>query len=271
MRYPIVAGQFYEDNEPALRTQVEECYTSFLGPGKVPDLAATRIPSIKGIVSPHAGYMFSGPVAAHGFSALAKEGFPETFIIIGPNHTGMGAGVGMTYQDFQTPFGVAKVDRELAMKISTGIIEDSIASHRHEHSLEVQLPFIQHLQPDMRFVPICMMLQDWKTAREVGRIIRESIAGKDVVVIASSDFSHYVSPETARAKDDIAIQKILKLDAKGLYSACAKHNISACGYGPIMAMLEAVKGSSAELLKYATSGDVRPMAEVVGYASIIVR
>ena len=271
MRYPAVAGQFYEGSEPALRLQVEECFTSFLGPGEIPELATTRSPSIKGIVSPHAGFMFSGPVAAHGFAALAREGMPETFVMIGPNHTGQGAGVGMTYQDFQTPLGIAKIDKELAMKISTGIIEDNIASHRHEHSLEVQLPFIQYFQPDMKFVPISMMLQDWKTAKEVGRIIREAIAGKDVIIIASSDFSHYVSPETAKKKDDIAIQKILKLDAKGLYTACAKHNISACGYGPIMAMLEAVKGSSAELLKYSTSGNVRPMAEVVGYASIVVR
>ncbi len=271
MRYPAVAGQFYAGTEESLRKQVEACFRSPLGPGKIPELAVSGERKIKGMVSPHAGFMFSGPVAAHGFGALAKDGFPDVFIIIGPNHTGMGSGVALTTEDFDMPMGVMEVDKELAGKIHTGIIDDTINSHRNEHSAEVQLPFIQYFEKTKKFVPISMKMQDYNTAVEVGHIVREAIAGLDAVVIASSDFSHYVPPDVAKQKDMLAVDKILELDSKGLYQTVAKHRISACGYGPIMAMLEAVGGQSAELLKYATSGDVRPMDEVVGYASIIIK
>ena len=270
MRFPTVAGQFYAGNAEALEKQIKDCFLSPIGPGDLPTLNKNGPRKIKGIVSPHAGFMFSGPVAAHGFKALAEDGFPEVFVIIGPNHTGMGKSIGMTDQDFQTPFGRIETDKELAARIKGGVIDMDIASHRHEHSLEVQLPFIQFFQKESRFVPITMMLQDIRSAVEVGKRIREAIDGMDAVIIASSDFSHYVSPAIAHEKDMLAIDKILDLDMKGFYSTITKHRISACGYGPIIAMMEAVQGTEAELLKYATSGDVTPMAEVVGYASIVV-
>ncbi len=116
-----------------------------------------------------------------------------------------------------------------------------------------------------------MLMQDYKTAKDVGQVIREAIDGKDAVVIASTDFSHYVSPEKAKNDDMMAIQQILDLNPKGLEDTVRKNRITMCGYGPVMAMLEAVDGSKAELLKYATSGDVRPMSEVVGYGSVIVK
>lgn len=271
MRYAAVAGQFYAGSEPALRKQVEDCFTHSLGPGKVPELNPDGDRTIKGIVSPHAGFVFSGPVAAHGFSALAQCGFPETFVILGPNHHGTGSSVATTTHDFQTPLGTMEVDVELAGAIHRGLIDDDVVSHRHEHSIEVQLPFILYLSPKAKFVPVCMLMQDYKSATEVGRIIGEAMEGRDVVVIASTDFSHYVSPEVAKEKDMLAIDQILDLNAKGLEDTVRKNRISMCGYGPVMAMLEAVKGSNAELLKYATSGDVRPMAEVVGYGSVVVR
>ena len=116
-----------------------------------------------------------------------------------------------------------------------------------------------------------MLMQDYKSASEVGQAIKETIAGKDVVVIASTDFSHYVSPTKADKDDMLAIQQILDLNAKGLGETVRNNRISMCGYGPVMAMLEAVSGSKAELLKYATSGDIRPMPEVVGYGSVVVK
>ncbi len=271
MRYPTVAGQFYAGNAEALDKQIKDCFLSPIGPGDLPLLNKDGPREIKGIVSPHAGFVFSGPVAAHGFKALAEDGFPEVFIIIGPNHTGMGKSIGITDQDFQTPFGKMEVDKELVAKIKGSLIDMDIASHRHEHSLEVQLPFIQFFNSGAKFVPITMMLQDIRSAVEVGRRIRKAIGGRDAVIIASSDLSHYVAPDVAREKDMLAIDRVLDLDMKGFYSTITKHRISACGYGPIMAMMEAVQGTEAKLLKYATSGDVTPMAEVVGYASIVVK
>ena len=271
MRYPAVAGQFYAGDAENLKKQVEECFTSHIGPGEVPSLNEKGARAIKGIVSPHAGFMFSGPVAAHGFRALAEDGFPDVFIIIGPNHTGQGSGVAVTNQDFQTPFGLMEVDKELVSRIHNGVIDREMASHRHEHSIEVQLPFIQYFKSGAKLVPMTMMIQDIRTARKVGEIIREAIQDVDAVIIASSDFSHYVPQKTAEEKDMLAIDKIIDLDTKGFYSTITRHNISACGYGPIMAMMEAINGTKAELLKYATSGDVRPLVDVVGYASIFFK
>lgn len=271
MRYPAVAGQFYAGTETTLRKQIDDCFHHTLGPGEIPPLDPSGERSIKGVVSPHAGYMFSGPVAAHSFRALANDGFPETFIVIGPNHQGMGSGVALTTHDFETPLGVMETDKELAAALHKGLIDDDFTAHKYEHSIEVQIPFIQYFSKTAKFVPICMLLQDYETAAEAGKVIAEAIKGKDVVVIASTDFSHYVSPEKAEQDDMLAIQQILDLNAEGLEKTVRSNRISMCGFGPVMAMLEAVGGSNAELLKYATSGDIRPMSEVVGYAGIVVR
>jgi AmmeMemoRadiSam system protein B len=270
MRYAARAGQFYDGNPDDLAKQVEACYRSPIGPGDVPQLKDGPR-SIIGTVCPHAGFRYSGPVAAHVFKALANDGFPDTFVIIGPNHTGMGAMVAVTAEDFSMPMGVVSVDKDLAGRLVQGIISDDLNAHRSEHSLEVQLPFIQSLSPDSKIVPICMGLQDYKTAKEVGEIVRKETQGKDVVIIASTDFSHYIPKDVAAIRDKLAIDRILDLDPKGLYKTVTKENISMCGYGPVMAMLVAGQGSKAELLKYATSGDVEPMREVVGYAGMVVR
>lgn len=270
MRYAARAGQFYYDNPNDLRRQVEACYKSPIGPGKLPELKDGPR-SVIGVVCPHAGFMYSGPVAAHVFNSLADDGFPDTFIVIGPNHTGMGAMVAVTSEDFSMPMGVVSVDKDLAGRMVQGIISEDLIAHRNEHSLEVQLPFIQHLAPDSKIVPICMGLQDYKTAREVGEIVKGETQGKDVVIIASTDFSHYVPMDVAASRDKMAIDRILDLDPKGLYKTVTKENISMCGFGPVMAMLVASQGSKAELLKYATSGDVEPMREVVGYAGMVIR
>ena len=271
MRYSAVAGQFYAGTETTLRKQVEDCFLHELGPGQIPEINPKGERKIRGIVSPHAGFMFSGPIAAHGFAELAKDGFPEVFIILGPNHHGVGSGIAITTHDFETPMGIMEIDQDLASNVRQGLIDDTILAHRHEHSIEVPLPFIQYLATDKKFVPISMLMQDYKTSIEVGRIIRQAIGDRDAVIIASTDFSHYISPEKAKELDNLAIQQILNLDPKGLYETVRKNSITMCGFGPVMAMLEAVQGTEAELLKYGTSGDVRPMSEVVGYASIVVK
>jgi AmmeMemoRadiSam system protein B len=271
MRYASVAGQFYSGTETALRKQIEDCFLHELGPGRIPEVNLKGKRRIRGIVSPHAGFMYSGPIAAHGFAALAEDGLPEVFVILGPNHHGVGSGVAVTTHDFETPLGIMKNDKELATAIRKGIVDDSMLAHRHEHSIEVQLPFIQYFSADKKFVPISMLMQDHKSAVQVGQFIREAIGGRDAVIIASTDFSHYVAPDAAKELDMLAIDQILQLNPKGLYDVVRKNRITMCGFGPVMAMLEAVRGSEAELLKYANSGDVHSMAEVVGYASIVVR
>jgi AmmeMemoRadiSam system protein B len=271
MRYASVAGQFYSGTETALRKEIEDCFLHELGPGRIPNLNPDGQRRIRGIVSPHAGFMYSGPVAAHGFAALVEDGMPEVFVIIGPNHHGVGSGVAITTHDFETPLGVMKNDKELAAAIRKGIVDDSMLAHRHEHSIEVQLPFIQYFSGDRKIVPISMLMQDHKSAVQVGQVIREAIGNRDAVVIASTDFSHYVAPDVAKEQDMLAIDQILQLNPKGLYDVVRKNRITMCGFGPVMAMLEAVQGSEAKLLKYANSGDVHAMSEVVGYASILVR
>ncbi len=270
MRYPAVAGQFYEGKEETLRRQIEECFLHDLGPGEVPTLnSGSR--TIKGAVVPHAGYMFSGPIAAHVCSALAEDGFPETFIIIGPKHTGAGSPIAITTEDFKTPLGNVTVDLELAKELHTGVIDNDLIAHRSEHSIEVQLPFLQYLKPDIKFVPLCIGQQTYKMAKEVGGIISKAIKGRDVVILASTDFSHYVPRDIAQKKDQKALDAIIKLDAKGLYKTVDKFNISMCGFGPVMTMIEAVDATSAKLLKYSTSGDVMKMRDVVGYGAVVVK
>ncbi|MEM1874179.1 MAG: AmmeMemoRadiSam system protein B [Candidatus Hadarchaeales archaeon] len=277
MRHPAVAGQFYAGSQKALIKQIEDCYLHRLGPGKLPSLKKEKR-KIVGLVSPHAGYMYSGPIAAHGFFRLASEGTPESFVIIGPNHTGMGSGVSIvTSGEWETPLGRIGIDEKLASRIAkeSDIIDVDEEAHIYEHSIEVQLPFIQHIfGSQIKFVPICMMFQDERTSLEVGEAIAKACSGSDVVVIASTDFTHYESQESAVRKDRMAIERILKLDARGLLKCVEENNITMCGSGPVAAMLiacEKMGAKNAELLKYATSGDVAGwMAEVVGYASIAI-
>jgi AmmeMemoRadiSam system protein B len=172
-------------------------------------------------------------------------------------------------EDFRTPLGVARVDKEIARAIHRDIVDLDSDAHAYEHSLEVQIPFLQFFRRDVRIVPIVMMAQEYDFALELSKIIKDAITGRDVVIIASSDFSHYVPREIAYERDMKGIERILEGDVKGFYEALRRYNITACGYGPIATMLLAT-GGRARLLKYATSGDVFRMNDVVGYASIAV-
>lgn len=267
MRQPAVAGKFYPRTGGQVRDEIDHLYDAYLG--KRPVLNENGPRSIAGLVVPHAGYVYSGPVAAHAYAALAEDGFPETFIVIGPNHSGMGSPVAMTTEDFETPLGRVRVDKEIVSRMGRLIADDPMA-HRYEHSIEVQLPFIQYTNKDVTFVPIAMAAQDYETAVEVAEEIKGACRGRDVVIIASTDFSHYVPASVAERQDRSVIDRILALDAEGVYDTVIRKNVSMCGYGPVMAMLLASGGARAELLKYGTSGDVSPMEEVVGYAAIKV-
>ena len=285
MRKPAVAGQFYAGSKSQLISQIEACYHHELGPNKLPSLTSTPRRKLKGLVVPHAGYPYSGPVAAHSYNYLAEDGFPESFIILGPNHSGFGSMVALTTEDFAMPMGDVKIDQQLAQLLRKGIIDNDPNAHKHEHSIEVQLPFLQYFNRDFQFVPITLAMQDFKTASEVGDIIGEAIqsSGRDVVVIASSDFTHCgmmygqmpgvgMSAGTWAAKQDKkAIDAILRMDPKNLLKNIRQYDITMCGYGPIIATMTAAAklgASKAALLKYASSYDIQPMDSAVGYAAI---
>lgn len=269
VRRAAVAGQFYANNAVALRSEVERCFTSPIGPEHLPKLDPSGERRIVGAMVPHAGLVYSGPVAAHAYAAMAEDGFPETFVIIGPNHHGRGKGVAVSDEDFETPLGVSKVDMEIVSRLK-GVVEVDRSAHVNEHSIEVQLPFIQYIKPDTKIVAIAMGYQDPETAKEVGRSVRKAIEGKDVVVLASSDMSHYVPAQVAKTKDMAVLSRLIDLDYEGAYRQVMDLGVSMCGYGPVLAMMQAVDGKKARLLKYANSGDVTPMRDVVGYSSLIV-
>lgn len=285
MRYPAVAGAFYEGSRASLVRQIESCYTSRLGPGALPQAMAGE-KRLVGLVCPHAGYQYSGPVAAHSYAALAQDGLREAYAVLGPNHYGTGAPLATTHHDWETPLGTVAIDPDLLKAVSRPPVEDDVAAHRHEHSIEVQLPFLQHLSPNVRFVPLCMAFQEYDLAAEVGDLLADAVRGHDVLIVASSDFSHVgmnynqmpprgqTAPGYAKAQDAKALEKILALDPKGLQDRVHKDDISMCGYGPVTAMLVAAKklgAREAKLLRYGSSSDVsgdRDMA--VGYGAIAV-
>ncbi len=270
VRKPAVAGQFYPKTESSLKAKIEECFTHELGPGSMPSEEGDKR-ELKGLVCPHAGYTYSGPVAAHSYDALVKDGIPETVIILGPSHQGMGAGIAVAEEEYETPLGVVDIDHELLKELTNGLLQIDNIAHSREHSIEVQMPFLQYFSDSFKAVPICFNKQDLKTAKKVGEKLRKVTEDKDVVIIASTDFSHYVLKENAKKKDKMAIEKILENEPEGLFKTVQEEHISMCGYGPVASMMIGSGGTQGELLKYATSGDVTPAREVVGYGSIAFR
>lgn len=289
VRPPAVAGRFYPASKRDLREKIESSFIHKLGPGEVPELDGGER-EIKGAVVPHAGYDFSGPVAAHVYGALARDGYPESFVILGPKHSdpfspGSVPPAAVTRETFEMPFGDVPVDQGLVDEIVGGPIEVDSDMHASEHSIEVQLPFLQYFDTDIKFVPICVSSQNVEVAEEIGNSIRAAIQGRDVVVIASSDFTHcgprygQVPPEGmdagefAKEQDGKAIEKIKGLDPVTLSQIIEENQITICGPGgieaAIFAIREEVEGGA--LLKYSTSQDIMKGRDAVGYAGIIFR
>jgi AmmeMemoRadiSam system protein B len=223
-----------------------------------------------GIVSPHAGYIYSGEVAAQAFSTISPD-FSGTFVVIGPSHRGYINCVSKV--PWETPFGVVDTDVEFVEMLD---IETDEFSHRDEHSLEVQMPFIKYRFPRARIAPVMMGQQDYTSAMRLAEKIGTAIRGtkRDVRIVASSDFSHYVQEEKAKSDDLYAIEPLLTLDTKEFYRRVEERRVTACGYGPIAAMVTACGkfgAKTAQLIRYATSGEVTgDRREVVGYAAIAV-
>jgi AmmeMemoRadiSam system protein B len=263
MRAPAVSGQFYPRNKNELDQQISRCFEN-VPSGEKPVLGA---------VVPHAGYIYSGNTAAYVYSVLPKA---DTFVFLGPNHTGLGSPVSVSSEKWSTPMGEVSSDIEFIKALPKRIIDVDENAHKYEHSIEVQLPFLQHRFNDFKIVSICMGMQDEETALDVGMEIAEALrkVNRKVVIIASSDFSHYKPEKVAQEDDSYFISSILDMDIPGFYRKLYAREASVCGYGPIAAMLAATKAlgaKKASLLKYSTSGDVTgDFAAVVGYAGIVV-
>ncbi|HZQ25917.1 MAG TPA: AmmeMemoRadiSam system protein B [Terriglobales bacterium] len=266
LRHAAVAGRFYPGDPATLLADVK----SHLAPVTEP------VPAL-GCVAPHAGFMYSGHVAGAVYAGLA---IPRRVVVMCPNHTGMGQPLSINTQGaWETPLGRVSVDTELASTLleTFSPLSDDAEAHRKEHGIEVQLPFLQARRAQLALVPIAVGTGHYESLAGLGHALAEVIAAQSepVLIVASSDMNHYESDSITRVKDRKAIDCILALDARGLYDTVLNEDISMCGFGPTVAMITATKelgASRAELVKYATSGDISGDREmVVGYAGVIVR
>jgi AmmeMemoRadiSam system protein B len=266
IRKAVVAGQFYPASAPELKSLIK---------GMVAERAKKE--EVIGLISPHAGYIYSGAVAG---AVISRVKFKDSFIIMGPNHTGMGKPFSiMTEGSWQTPLGEVEVDSELGKKILaySHHLEEDETAHLHEHSIEVQLPFLQYFSPGFKIVPIVFAPAHPAIYKEIGKAIAGAIKelGRGAVIIASSDMTHYEPQAWAEKKDSQAIEAVLALDEDRLLKRVDELNISMCGYAPAVSLIVAAKelgAKGAELVKYQTSGDTTgDYSSVVGYAGIIIK
>lgn len=270
IRPPAVAGRFYPSDPKELESEILN-YTRE---------RATKGIRARGCLVPHAGYMYSGHVAGAVYATLE---IPQRCILIGPRHFPHGAPMSiLTEGSWQTPLGGASIDSELASAVAheCPMIREDPVAHEREHSLEVQVPFLQKLAPGMKFVPIVMVTDRYGAMEEVGHALARAVSSMDanererVLVIASSDLNHYENDATTRVKDGHAVEKVLALDPRGLYDTVRNESISMCGYAATVSVLVAMKdlgAQEAKLIRYATSADINGIRdEVVGYAGITI-
>ncbi len=266
IRQPAVANQFYTADPFALRRELSQYIPT-----------TVHAHPAKAAICPHAGYIYSGHVAGAVYSKIKV---PEHVVILGPNHTGYGSYAEiMTEGIWQMPMGEVPIASDLALSIleKSDSLSDGYQAHLYEHSLEVQVPFLQYLQPNLKIVPICLGPLELSSCLEIGKAISESITEfqEPVLMVASTDMSHYVPADVAQRLDGLAIKEVLRLDPKGLYETVKQYGISMCGYIPTTITLEACRllgAQDAELVKYATSGDVNgDYSRVVGYAGFVIK
>jgi AmmeMemoRadiSam system protein B len=277
VRHPVVAGYFYPSRRDNLVKMIEWSFTHKLGPGAIPSVVTHKTCTSIGYIVPHAGYMYSGPIAAHAYYNMAQDGVPQSIIILGTNHTGLGKPISVYPEGkWQTPLGFIEVDGELSKRIVeySDIADFDEYAHLEEHSIEVQLPFIQYIYSDkVKIVPIVIGIHTPEAAIDIAESIVKAISelNRDIIILASSDFNHYESHDITVKKDEAAISKILELDTQGFYKTLVDMDISICGPGGIMTLIEIAKRLKARaiLLKHATSGDISGnKTAVVGYAAI---
>ena len=274
VRTPAVAGMFYPKTQKELKSTIRDCFLHSYGPGKLsPSLHNEKV---IGVICPHAGYMYSGPIAANSYYAISSQQ-PDLVVIIGPNHWGVGCNIAtMKEAVWKTPLGDIEVDSQAAVEINKAskIIELDLFSHTRDHSLEVQLPMLQEVYSHkFKILPIIMIDQNYNSAKEVGQAIAKIANNKKIVIIGSSDFTHYEENSFAHKQDMALIEPILTMDVDRFYRILQENQVSACGYGAIASTIIACKelgASKGTLERYATSGDITgEKNSVVGYASII--
>ncbi len=271
IRQPIVAGAFY----PGTHAGLMDALTGLFG-GKRPSVADTPA-APEGLIVPHAGYAYSGRVAADGYREVAQFGKPDRVIILGTNHTGLGRPISIAREGiWRTPLGNARVDSTLADRLIGKGFSVADEAFWREHSIEVQLPFLQYLfGPETSFVPICVMLPSFSELAAAGEGLSECIRGESILLVISSDFTHYEPDDIARRLDREAIDRILEFDAQGFYNLVVAKRLSICGAGAITILLVAARKlgwQGAKLISYATSGDATgDRSAVVGYAAIAVK
>lgn len=281
VRPPVVAGQFYENDPSLLKKQVEGCFLSKFGPGSLPH--KNKGGHLRAVIVPHAGLVYSGACAAHAYKEIVESGPFDAYLFLGVMHTTMG-GTSVMSEDWKTPLGIATIDRELVSKIvAETAIPHNDYSHRYEHSIEVQLPFLQHLAIPAPFVPITIAYEydAIELAKKLAEVIKNS--SKKICILASSDLTHYGKrygyvpfhdnvKEKLYALDQKAIGFITKLDAHGFGGFLENSGATICGKHPIMVLIHLLKElgiKNSQLYSYYTSGDVTGDWEnVVGYASL---
>jgi AmmeMemoRadiSam system protein B len=274
VRTPAVAGMFYPKEKNELKTVIHGCFLHPFGPRKIPPTSDNE--KILGVISPHAGYMYSGPVATNSFYSISSQK-PELVIITGPNHYGIGCNVAVMKEGmWKTPLGEVEVDSECSVEINkiSKDIELDFFSHTRDHSLEVQIPMLQEIYSHkFKILPIILINQDYQTAKKVGSAIAKIAKMRKTMIVGSSDFTHYEENNYAHKQDSALIEPILNLDLDEFYRVLQEKQVTACGYGAIASTMIACKELGAKkgkLLKYATSGDVTgDKSSVVGYASIV--
>ena len=270
-RRPVVAGQFYPAEGAPLTQLIEQNFLDPRGPGHLPVRHRSPERRVRAVVVPHAGYVYSGPIAAHAFAAVASERPPATVLVLGVNHTGRGAPAALSSRDWLTPLGRVPVDHELVHALDHRPIEVDETAHAREHSIEVELPFLQYVLPFPRFAALTVSMGPAGFLADVAAVVRKAVQGRDVLLVASTDFSHYVPAQTAQRLDRMAIDQILASDPRGLYDTVTRNDISMCGIAPTTAMLSALHGEKVapRLLRWGHSGEVEKMRDVVGYAAIV--
>jgi len=275
VRKPAVAGQFYPADPKELSALIDQCYLHPLGPGKPPPAPRARA-DFAAVVCPHAGYVYSGPVAAHSYLHVSSLPDPELVVVVAPNHYGIGNGVSTFKEgEWETPLGRMTVDSEAAKELVSleELVTFDPGAHRLEHSLEVQIPFLQKIYGDsIPFLPISLIFQDIETARALSAALSKLLKGRRAVLVASSDLTHYEPADAAKRKDMSLLQRVLEGDLEGFYSTLDRLNVTSCGFGAIATVMETSRSlglEKPELLKYASSGDTTgDNLQVVGYAAL---
>ena len=221
---------------------------------------------------PHAGYEYSGAIAAHAYLRVAEDAPPESVLVLGVDHHGMSGGASLSDRAWLTPLGPTSVDHDLVRALAKPPLEVDETAHAHEHSIEAQLPFLEYVLPHPKFVALEVGYGPYDFLEEVAGVVRDAVADRNVLLVASTDFSHYVPPRTAERLDHLAIDAILARDPRRLYDTVRKNEISMCGIAPATVLLAATRDwpVAAQLLRWGHSGEVAPMREVVGYAAIVL-